>query len=83
MQMVHRLGALAICAAALAGESYVPGLTPETYEAWRDHVRPTEAELAYRKIPWRSSLREGVLAARREGRPILLWAMDGHPLGGT
>lgn len=83
MQMVRRLAALAMCAAALAGEPYVPELTPETYAAWRDRIIPTPDELAYREIPWRSSLREGVLAARREGRPILLWAMDGHPLGGT
>ena len=83
MQRVRLFAALAACAAALAGEPQVPALTPESYAVWRDHVRPTENELAYSTIPWRVSLAEGVAAARVEGRPILLWAMDGHPLGGT
>lgn len=46
-------------------------------------LRPTERESRWRKIPWRVDL----LAARREaeltGKPLFMWLMDGHPLGGT
>ncbi len=44
-------------------------------------IRPAADEDRYTQIPWRTSL----WAARREaaaaGKPILLWEMDGHPLG--
>ena len=47
------------------------------------HVLPKEDELAWRAIPWRSTLWDGVRDAHRTRKPILLWAMNGHPLGLT
>lgn len=46
-------------------------------------LRPSAAELAWRRIPWRSTLWRAVVDAHREKKPILLWAMNGHPLGCT
>jgi hypothetical protein len=46
-------------------------------------IAPAAGEERWREIPWRT----GLLAAREEARgldrPLLLWEMDGHPLGCT
>jgi len=37
----------------------------------------------WRTIPWKTSVLDAQAAAAREGKPIFIWAMDGHPLGCT
>ena len=83
---------LAGCAAALvpgaaraqdALPPFEPALEDESYEHWRDAILPSEAELACETIAWLPSFGEGVAAAARKGRPLLLWVMNGHPLGCT
>jgi hypothetical protein len=49
----------------------------------REHVLPDASEVAFRSLGWRASLWDGVVAAQEQERPILLWAMNGHPLGCT
>jgi hypothetical protein len=49
----------------------------------RQLVLPGADELAAETIAWRTSFRAGALEADRLDRPILLWAMNGHPLGCT
>ena len=44
-------------------------------------VRPVAGEDDFDKIPWRTSLWDARVTAAKEGKPILLWEMDGHPLG--
>ena len=44
-------------------------------------VRPAEGEVLYAQVPWLTSLWEARKKAAAEGKPILLWEMDGHPLG--
>ncbi len=51
--------------------------------AWREHLEPTGRELRWESIGWLSTFREGLLSADRQGRPLLLWTMNGHPLGCT
>ena len=58
-------------------------LTDASYEKWRDHVLPKTWEVAYQKIPWRPSFWEAVIEAQEKDKPILLWAMNGHPLCNT
>jgi hypothetical protein len=59
-----------------------PVLDESSYGRWRDFV--FEHFQAQRDlIPWRTTLAEGARDAAREGKPILLWAMNGHPLGCT
>ena len=49
----------------------------------REQVLPTQSELAWRQIPWLPSFHEGVAEAQVQGKPVLLWVMNGHPLGCT
>jgi len=58
-------------------------LTEANYAKWRDHVLPLNWELSYRKIPWRTSFWDAVIEAQARDKPILLWAMNGHPLCNT
>jgi hypothetical protein len=46
-------------------------------------VLPSAAEDQWRAIPWRDALGGAVLEADEQQRPLLLWAMSGHPLGST
>jgi hypothetical protein len=44
-------------------------------------IRPSDGEDPFETIPWQTSLWEARTLAAKEGKPILLWEMDGHPLG--
>jgi hypothetical protein len=44
-------------------------------------IRPAKGEDLFAGIPWITDLWEAREKAAKEGKPILLWEMDGHPLG--
>jgi hypothetical protein len=75
--------ALAAQTGSPPAEDPAPQLDDTTFLTHWDHVVPSEAELAWRRIPWLGTLAEGVVAAQAADRPILLWAMNGHPLACT
>ena len=51
--------------------------------AWRDHIRPDAEELGFMELDWIQDMATGLRTASREGKPLLLWLMNGHPLGCT
>lgn len=44
-------------------------------------IKPAPDEDRWAKIAWRTDLWEARKEAAAKGKPILLWEMDGHPLG--
>ena len=56
-------------------------LTATEYGKLLTAVRPAAGEDDFDKIPWRTSIWDARVTAAKEGKPILLWEMDGHPLG--
>ena len=60
-----------------------PELADGNVVEWGDFIRPSDRELGWRKIRWHRNLDEAAREARSLGRPILLWAMNGHPCGET
>ncbi len=61
-----------------------PGVLSESNApAWRAYILPDAADMAYASIPWHVTFADGLTAARAEGKPLLMWAMNGHPLGCT
>ncbi len=46
-------------------------------------IRPEAKEQKWEQVPWRTSLWQARQEAAERGKPILLWEMDGHPLGCT
>ena len=76
--------------------SLVSGLTPSaaqqepsatlnstTWTAWRDHIAPRTEEERWQAIAWDDNITAGIKNAGSTNRPMLLWLMNGHPLGCT
>ena len=91
----HRLG-LVTAVAGLLPSSPLAGQTPQgppakakvelndrNYAEWRKHILPDTGELAWQQIPWATTFKDGIVAADAAGKPLLLWTMNGHPLGCT
>ncbi|MDG2222002.1 MAG: hypothetical protein P8L85_11510 [Rubripirellula sp.] len=69
--------------ALVAAEDPPPGLlTPEDFLTLHKDLAKCPEE-PWRTIPWKTSVLEGQRIAAVEGKPIFIWAMDGHPLGCT
>jgi len=68
---------------ALLGLAPAQDVGEQTYERLKAEILPPAEELAWRKIPWRPSFWEAVVEAQEKEKPILLWAMNGHPLACT
>ena len=59
------------------------GLNDTTFAQWRDRIRPKPDERRYETVNWLPTFWDGVTAAQKEDKPILLFAMNGHPLACT
>lgn len=75
--------ALALMTPAGPLQAGLTDLTPETFARIVEYVVPGEDELKWRSIPWRPTLLDGLRDGAKEQKPVLLWAMNGHPLGTT
>ena len=58
-------------------------LNDKTFASWRDRIRPKAAERCFETVRWLPTFWDGVMTAQKEDKPILLWAMNGHPLACT
>lgn len=58
-------------------------IRPDDFTKLHALVRPRADEGKWARIPWLTSLWEARKRAAAEGKPILLWEMDGNPLGCT
>lgn len=58
-------------------------LSDKTLPDWRELIRPKTDDVCYKTVDWLPTFWEGVMTAQKEDKPILLWAMNGHPLACT
>lgn len=58
-----------------------PALTDADLARVLPVIRPKPTEDVFEQIPWRTDLWAARKQAAAEGKPILLWEMDGNPLG--
>jgi hypothetical protein len=56
-------------------------IKPAQFDKLHALIKPHADEEKFMKIPWMTDLWEARKKAAAEGKPILLWEMDGHPLG--
>ena len=56
-------------------------IEPEAFARLHQAIKPRPEELRWTQIPWETDLWEARRLAREAGKPILLWVMNGHPLG--
>jgi hypothetical protein len=80
MRLLSLLIAAAVAAAAGTSRAAQP-IDPARFEQLHALIKPGATEEKWAQIPWLASLWEARQRAAREGKPILLWEMDGHPLG--
>ena len=79
----HGIVLLALLSAAASPTSATAGeLTDARFQQLHKQLRPAK-DAPWLTIPWRISLLEAQKVAAKEGKPIFIWAMDGHPLGCT
>ena len=74
------LSSLTMSLMLVAGQ---PALTDASFHTLRDQIIPAQEQLRWKQIPWRPTLWEGVQDAHRMEKPVLLFVMNGHPLGCT
>jgi hypothetical protein len=69
---------------AFAGaEGTTVELNDKTLASWRDRIRPKAQERCFETVHWLPTFWDGVMTAQKADKPILLWAMNGHPLACT
>ena len=73
------MAALLLCGAAHAAEP----LAGEQFDQLLAVIKPHKGETKWEQIPWTTDLWAARGLAAAQGKPILLWEMDGHPLGCT
>ena len=56
-------------------------LTDANFDKLRDQIVPTRDELKWRSIPWQPTVWDALVVAQKQEKPILLYAMNGNPLG--
>jgi hypothetical protein len=80
-----KLTVLACGVALLAVAPLYPAepIPAEKFDKLQALIKPGQGEDRWAAIPWQTSLWEARKLAAEQGKPILLWEMDGHPLGCT
>ena len=81
--MIRSATLLSLVLSFLSGPLFAAELTERNFPRIRDFILPKPSECRWERIPWRSTLWEAVIEANQKDRPILLWAMNGHPLACT
>lgn len=69
--------------ASLVLQDGPPNLDDRNLKTWMDFVRPTPEDAAWERLGWRTELAAAADEAKSLRRPLLLWAMNGHPCGLT
>lgn len=82
MSRVSLLLSIAVAFSAFPPVAQAERLTDARFRELLEELKPTGNE-PWRTIPWRIALLDAQQAAAKEGKPIFIWAMDGHPLGCT
>jgi hypothetical protein len=81
MRLVLFTGLVAGFAALAQPAAAAPPLTDTEAAKLRKVIRPGIDEDPFDTIPWETNLWDARVKAAAAGKPILLWEMDGHPLG--
>ena len=80
--MKHTWGLLAALVALGSAQSAEPIDTAQ-FDKLHALIKPHAAEQKWTEVSWLANLWEARRQAAAQGKPILLWEMDGHPLGCT
>ena len=76
------LGVTALLVPILAAVAQDPG-GDDAFDKQVAAIIPSAEDLVWRSVPWLTEFRTALIEAAKLDRPVLLWAMNGHPLGQT
>jgi len=79
MKCFTALGLVILLGEAALADS--PSLDQKQFARLFAVIKPDRQSEPWQDIPWQSNLWEARRQSARDGKPILLWEMDGHPLG--
>ena len=65
-----------------ADRNALPQLSAE-HAKCRVQVLPNSSEQSYCRIAWRTSVLHGIVDAQKNDKPVMIFLMNGHPLGCT
>ena len=74
---------IALLLGAGLAASAAPAIEAEKFDELTALIKPRAEEQAWMQIPWEIDLWKARQTAAKIGKPILLWEMDGNPLGCT
>ena len=69
--------------ASLLAQDGPPVLDDKNLKSRMEFVVPTPEDAAWERLGWRVELASAAAEAKALQRPVLLWAMNGHPCGLT
>jgi len=68
---------------AMLVTTWPQGSTEDVHDKWRDFLAPKPAESEFENAGWRGTFWSAVVQAQKQRKPVLLWAMNGHPMACT
>ncbi len=71
------------CLALPAAVPAPPPLAADQFKTLTTLIKPAKDEDKWSTIPWQVDLWAARKLAAEKGKPLVLWEMDGHPLGCT
>lgn len=83
--MLKKIAGVIAVLCAVAGVAVAQQVEPteENFPQWKRYLQQSSQEQKWQEISWHAVFWEGVQHARAQDKPILLWVMNGHPLGCT
>jgi len=58
-------------------------INSENIANWKKGILPSKQESKFLELPWLQTFADGIREADRLEKPLLLWTMNGHPMGCT
>jgi hypothetical protein len=81
LTLAYQVQAVSPPAAPRDGGKAAAGIPPAEFGTLHALIKPKPG--GFDEVPWLTSLWEARKKAAAEGKPILIWVGDGHPLGFT
>lgn len=79
--MFHLISTLVFLVQISPSQTPIP--TDQNWTVLRNQIVPSKDELGWRGLDWNVTLWEAIQKSKTSGKPVLLYAMNGHPLACT
>jgi hypothetical protein len=81
--MSRRFALVLLASLAATSSFHAQDLTEKNYDSTKQQIIPGADEEKWREIDWQPTYWDGVTAAQKADKPVMLFTMNGHPFGCT